>query len=562
MKKQNSQNKKKWSLKKKIIVGCSSFIGAIIIILAAVFLPPIISPMSQFNTISNQFTALPSSSDAQGSEPADQPSASASGTLDPYDQLAQQGDFSILQNTVNILLIGVDYAPERDTWSGKHDYHSDVAIVLSINKETNQVSLISLPRDTYADIPGVDGIYKINDALNCGGDWPSQAACQQVCKAASWMIGGLPVNYYFAVDMTAVKNLVDQIGGVDFNVDIAFTMDGRSYKTGMQHMNGQGALDYMRVRKGANIVDPSSDETGDLNRINRQKDMLVAIFQKIKDGGLLTQIPALITNFDSNHLATNVSLPQIAALAAYSINVNSADIKLYSMGGTYSYGLFGWNFVITDQDNRRDIINKVFGVDIVNDKAAIQTKFGVTVPSYSSYDLSSAMKLWEKMQIEVTGKQAKSVLDNVKAKLDADALLPPEPTPSPSPSEPVSSPTDTASAASSSTISGASVSFNMLSSILNASFDSTQYRKYPSDGPVWALYNKCETEYTALTSWSTYSDTSGFNTLIGTFQTDVKNLATTFSIKLSGDYWKVIYNTYEGKINQSYVKDDVAVDFR
>jgi hypothetical protein len=45
-------------------------------------------------------------------------------TVDPYEVISAQADTSMMQNIVNELLIGVDYAAERDTWSGKHDYHA------------------------------------------------------------------------------------------------------------------------------------------------------------------------------------------------------------------------------------------------------------------------------------------------------------------------------------------------------------------------------------------------------------------------------------------------------
>jgi anionic cell wall polymer biosynthesis LytR-Cps2A-Psr (LCP) family protein len=85
---------------------------------------------------------------------------------------------------------------------------------LSENTETGDVHLISLPRDTYAKIPGVSGIYKLNASIDCGGGWPTQSGFEKVCEAASWMLGGIPVEYYYAVDMSAFKELVDSIDGV------------------------------------------------------------------------------------------------------------------------------------------------------------------------------------------------------------------------------------------------------------------------------------------------------------------------------------------------------------
>ena len=52
----------------------------------------------------------------------------------PYDELIGQADLSMLdKNIINVLIAGVDYAPERETWGGKHAYHADVMIILAIN---------------------------------------------------------------------------------------------------------------------------------------------------------------------------------------------------------------------------------------------------------------------------------------------------------------------------------------------------------------------------------------------------------------------------------------------
>ena len=227
-----------------------------------------------------------------------------------------------MKDIVNVLVIGVDYAPERETWSGKHAYHADVMLVLAINFKENTVDMISLPRDTYAKIPGVDGIYKLNASLDCGGGLPD--GFPKVCESASWMLGGIPVDYYYAVTMPAVKDIVNAMGGVDFDVDVDFTMAGRSYKKGMQYMDGQAVLDYLRVRK--NVA-----QSGDLNRINRQKKMLVALFDNMKRSDKILKLPDIATAaIDGSY--TNMSFEQIAALAVFAYNLDTERIAMHSMG--------------------------------------------------------------------------------------------------------------------------------------------------------------------------------------------------------------------------------------
>ena len=394
--------KKRWSVKKRIVISVISCVLSILLGTSAYAYEIISNPMGQFQSIAQQVTPTPTEEPAP--QNTTQPELTPIPTLNPYELLLTQADMSLLDSIVNIMLIGVDHSTERDTWNGKHAFHSDVMIVLSVNTETNEVHMISLPRDTYANIPGVDGIYKLNASIDCGGGWPTEEGFEKVCEAASWMLGGIPIQYYYAVDMNAVKGLVDTIGGVDFNIDIAYTIQGRSYEKGFQHLDGQGALDYMRVRKHIGSA------SGDLNRVNRQKNMLVSIFEKLKESGLLVNVPDIIDAFDGN-LYTNTTFGQTAGLAVYAYDIDAENIQMHSMGGHY-HNIFNWNFVITDQSARVELIKDIYGID---------------VPKYNDYSYSSAAWRWEKMQARVISSRSGSVLSKVKDKLDADALLPVEP---------------------------------------------------------------------------------------------------------------------------------------
>ena len=289
--------------------------------------------------------------------PVTTPVPTPTATPTALEMLQAQADTETMNNIINIALIGVDYAVERETWNGKHEYHADVIMVMAVNFTEKRVDLISIPRDTYAEIPGVKGIYKINASINCGGGFEAEGGTGflKTCEAASWMLGGIPVDYYYAVTMPAVKELVDIFGGVDYNLDVSFSMAGRKYFRGQQHMNGQAVLDYLRVRK--NVA-----KSGDNNRINRQKEMLVALFKQVRANNVLLKIPEIISTFDGQ-LFTNCSFSQTAALASFAYDLDPARIGMYSMDGRYT-SIFGWNFTLTDQEKRVGIIRKVYGIDM------------------------------------------------------------------------------------------------------------------------------------------------------------------------------------------------------
>ena len=378
------------------------------------------NPSSMFEL--SAATPTPKTAVIEGVAGEETPLITPTPTVDPYQVIYEQADVSMMQNIVNVLLIGVDYAEERESWSGKHEYHSDVMIIMAINFDENRVDLISLPRDTYAKIPGVKGIYKLNASINCGGGYDAEggAGFLKTCESASWMLGGIPINYYYAVTMPAVKQLVDAVGGVDYELELDFTMAGRSYKTGPQHMNGQAVLDYLRVRKNV-------QGSGDANRVNRQKKMLIALFSAMQDQNLILKIPDIINSF-SGQLYTNCSLGQTAALTAFAYNLSRDDIGMYSMSGRLT-NIFNWNFCLTDQSNRVKIINTVYGID---------------VPRYLEYTADYAEYRWADMLAEQYLDTVKGLTNYVSSAIAADDLLPTasptptlEPTLEPTPETPV-----------------------------------------------------------------------------------------------------------------------------
>lgn len=406
----------------------------------AVYLNKIINDPSALFPMNPSLTPTPSPEALYTPDPALSVSASpeptAEPTVDPYEELYEQADISMMQNIVNILVIGVDndtYREDSDAWTGKSDWHADVLMVIAVNFDENTADLISIPRDTYVKVPGVNGIYKINGSLNCGGGLYAEggAGFLKCCETVSWMLGGIPVDYYYAVTMDTVKALVNAIGGVEYDLEYTYHIAGRSYTKGLQTLDGQGVLDYMRVRKSTNGL-PSS-ATSDLKRINRQKQMMIAIFKQMQKTNLISTIPDLVSEFTANDAAklyTNCDITQTAALALFAYKLSSDDIGMYSMDGAGLHDIFGWNFCLTDQSKRVSIIEEVYGVSMAR---------------YMAYSPTYAWYRWARMQSDNALEQVEPLTKYVQKLIDADDLLP---TATPEPSEtPEASATPDATAA-------------------------------------------------------------------------------------------------------------------
>ena len=272
---------------------------------------------------------------------------------------------------LNVLLMGIDAFENGRTTSGTMP-HTDVIMLIAINFDENKVDLISLPRDTLTTAPGHYGFYKLNGVFNVGlGGWKRPVGRSDeladgfllTCRAAEEWMGGISIPYYYGLDFKAVVDIVDAIGGIDYDVDQPFSAyqvtdssitSGKHYGRGMHHLDGEAVLGYLRIRQNADGLDSS--------RTARQRRMMVAIFNKLKTEGKLSQIPALVNAVNSG-IYTNTTLSQTTALANYAAKLDSSNIQTRSMFGELGTVEYEWRYAYVDQQNRVDIIRKVFGIE-------------------------------------------------------------------------------------------------------------------------------------------------------------------------------------------------------
>ncbi len=261
----------------------------------------------------------------------------------------------IEKNIVNILIMGIDAFEDGSSSSGSQP-HSDTMMVAAVNFDTHEVDLISLPRDTFTRVPGYYGYYKLNGSFNVGGgyDAPEQGF-ETVCRTAEQWLGGMSVDYYYAFDFAAVRQLVDAVGGVDYELDIDIIMeDGSVIKPGKRHLNGEAVLKYLRARK-------STGSPTDRNRTDRQRRMVIAIFSKLKNEGKLSMLPDLLSAVNSG-MWTNTSLTQTASLAAYAMRIDPSLIDMRVMDGKVNM-IYDWAFGFVDNEERISLLKEVYGID-------------------------------------------------------------------------------------------------------------------------------------------------------------------------------------------------------
>lgn len=274
------------------------------------------------------------------------------------DPAATDGDSprgQLFSGIVNIALFGIDAFEDGGTTSGTMP-HTDAAMIVAVDFDTKEISLISIARDILTNIPGHSGFYKFNGVFNVGGGMEDpHGGLELACRTAEMWLGGLSVPYYCGVDFQAVIDLVDAIGGIDYDVDQAFqSMNGsHTYDKGMHHLDGDAVLGYLRIRRAADGLDSS--------RTARQRRMMVALFQKLKKEGQLSMIPELM-KIMRDSIYTNINVAQVAALVNFAQDLDSDSIRTYSFQGTIS-NRYDWAFCFIFQQDRIEILKKVYDID-------------------------------------------------------------------------------------------------------------------------------------------------------------------------------------------------------
>ena len=214
-------------------------------------------------------------------------------------------------DAANFLVVGSDNGGCSDqVGTGDRDdlgERSDTIMVWRANPETNQLAVLSFPRDLYVDIGGRRD--RINTAYR--RDDPTRL----IETIASNF--GVPVDHYVQVDFCAFRELVDAVGGVE----VPFEMPARDRRSGLAipttgcvNLEGDMALAYVRSRH-YEYEDPAGsgnwkqDGTSDFGRIARQQDFLRRVVAKVINDGLTSPsvASALITT-NREYLVTDTGL--------------------------------------------------------------------------------------------------------------------------------------------------------------------------------------------------------------------------------------------------------------
>lgn len=237
-------------------------------------------------------------------------------------------DLKETDGRTNILILGSD----KRTVGNVTSILTDTMLIASIGKVENDLVMISLPRDLWVKHPTGGYFSKINAVYANGGSEETKKVVEEVL--------GIPIHYYAVIDFNLFKETINILGGVDVNVENAFTdyyypVEGKEdapveeryetlvFEQGLQHMDGDRALKFVRSRKGTN------NEGTDFARSARQQKVIMAI----KDKGLSIEtlvnplkLKELFDTYGQN-VDSNVTLADIQNFYLLSQEVDLNNIR-------------------------------------------------------------------------------------------------------------------------------------------------------------------------------------------------------------------------------------------
>ena len=224
------------------------------------------------------------------------------------------------KRTVSVLLLGID---RRGTEQGR----SDTMIVMTLNPETDEGAMLSIPRDTFMPIIGRDKEDKVNHAYAFGG---AEMALDTVEAFLD-----IPIDYVVEADLDGFIEVVDTVGGVTVMNKFAFESNGYTFPVGEVELGGDAALAFVQMRY--------DDPDGDFGRQERQRAVVAGIVQKSRDDFSMDTMSQLL-DVVGQHTKTNLELHELMTLSTEYMDAfyNASTLRLEGTGGLASDDIYYW----------------------------------------------------------------------------------------------------------------------------------------------------------------------------------------------------------------------------
>ncbi|MDJ0737758.1 MAG: LCP family protein [Nostocaceae cyanobacterium] len=230
-----------------------------------------------------------------------------------------------LTQPMNILILGIE--PTVGTVDGSPESFaadSDTMLLVRLNPHEKTIRVLSIPRDTMIAIPE-KGLTKVSQANAQGG--PVLAA-----RVVSRTLSNAPIHRYIRISTSGLRQLVDQLGGVE-----VFVPQPMVYKdvsggfainlvSGWQNLNSKQAEEFVRFRKA---------DQGDLGRVQRQQALLLGLRDRLHSPTVLPKLPQIVRIMDK-YVDTNLKREEMMALVNFALNLQRDNLEMTILPGIFS----------------------------------------------------------------------------------------------------------------------------------------------------------------------------------------------------------------------------------
>ena len=275
----------------------------------------------------------------------------------PSDTSSSLTDNTLLQyrlsRPVNLLVLGIDRVLDSspgslDGFNGR----SDTILLLRFDPTNNSVKMLSIPRDSRVNIPGV-GYTKVNDANVHGG-------AGLTARVLSKTLNDVPIDRYIRVTTDAFTELVDLVGGVEVFVPYPMQYEDKTQnlkidlEAGRQILTGEQAEQFARFRK---------DNYGDIGRVQRQQILLKALRQRITSPTIIPRIPQAMGLLEK-HIDTNLTWEEMLALVNLGRQIERDQVQMVMLPGRFSQAdeFDNLSYWVVSQTGRDQVMQQYFGI--------------------------------------------------------------------------------------------------------------------------------------------------------------------------------------------------------
>ena len=317
---------------------------------------------------------------------------------------------------IKVLILGVSTSIEADL--------TDTIMVASYNPNTQTANLLSIPRDTFTGKykSKATASQKINALYNLyGGPEKTLEAVNEIT--------GLDIKYYVVVKTEALIELVDAIGGVEFNVPIDMKYDDPSQdlhidlKAGLQTLDGEKAEQLLRFRhsnykNGVMTTYPSEYGSDDFGRMRTQRDFIVATLKQTLKPGNIFKIGELLEIANKN-VQKNLELSYVKDYVPYAVEFNTDNMKTATLPGT-TPDMKETNNVsvfVVDEDATEELVQSMFYSNSVKNEE--ENENTITNNTVSNNTTSTTSATSSQVEIELlNGSGDKTKLEEAKKLLE------------------------------------------------------------------------------------------------------------------------------------------------